>query len=362
MTMNTKSIFVLSFFLLFFISKISAQVAASIKNDKDITWIGETEFTYHLENHTRMNFTPEGSSQEETRLIKIDPVATCQYGNEKFLTNYLMSGIDDGKLKTYNKDGKLLNSDDIYDQMGSSHIDTVITFDPETLDETFSVVRTDPISKIGAFKIKQWWYYNKSTESFQSTVKYIAPLIEKLDKEGNVLGYKFLFWIDVAQQPGEDFNFNQANIVWAKETINTVSFKDIEKIKGNTRKTFKNLAFQNPKKGKSQVLENESWYAYCSDPISTNEVNQLLSASKDSVVVYDPETYEESIVIVKKPKVKFKDLNFYRVHQHWYFDIEKNQLASKLITIGPLQEFHNEKGDLKYRRALYYIQGEKEQD
>ena len=362
MSINIKSFSLLSFFLFsFFLSEIHGQVASTsdiLKNDKNISWIGETEFIYQLEHHDRMNFVPTSNSQEETRLIKIDPVATCQYGNERFLTNYLLSLIQNGDFKTYYEDGRPMPVNAISNQLGFGNVDTIATIDPETLESTFALVRTNPIFNISSFKIKQWWYYDKSNKRFQSVIKSIAPLRDKLDLEGNLAEQEFLFWIDMEQPVKQNIDFNQSNIVWAKETINTVTFEDTKKIKGNTRKTFKNLTFQNPKKGKSQVLENESWYAYCAETISTNEVNQLLSASKDSIVTYDPETFEEQIVVVKNRKVKFKDFKHYRVHQHWYFDKEKNQLASKLITLGPMQEVNNEKGELKYRRALYYIQGE----
>ena len=258
--------------------------------------------------------------------------------------------------------GSPLSEYDVSSKLGTSNLDTVITIDPETLEETFALVRTDPIFGIAAFKIKQWWYYNKKNQNFQSVIKAIAPLSERLDKDGNPSGYDFLFWIEMEQSIGQNLDFNQPKIVWAKETINTVSFENTKKIKGNTKKTFKNLAFQNPKKGKSQVLENESWYAYCAEPISADEVNQLFAASKDSIITFHPETYKEEIVVVKNPKLKFKDLKYYRVHQHWYFDLEQNKLASKLITLGPMKEVNDDKGKLKYRRALYYIQGEHEQE
>ena len=363
MTNHIKLVFIPLFFFVF-LSEISAQISVKkpdLKKEKDISWIGETEFIYQLEHHDRMTFTPTGKTQEETRLIKIDPAATCNYGSEKFLTFYLLNAVQQGKIKAHSEDGQPLSVDEVDNKMGFSSIDTVITFDPETLEETFAVVRTDPSSNITSFKIKQWWYFNKTTNSFSSIVKAVGPLKDILSNDGtSVVRTKLLFWIDVEQAADQDFNFNQANVIWAKETINSVSFEDSKKIKGNKRKTFKNLAFQHPKKGKSQVLENESWYAYCAESISKDDVNKLLSASKDSIITYDPETYKETIDIIKTPKVKFKDFKHYRVHQHWYFDKTQNILASKLITIGPLWEVNDEKGKLKYRKALYYIRGEQE--
>ena len=51
----------------------------------------------------------------------------------------------------------------------------------------------------------------------------------------------------------------------------------------------------------------------------------------------------------------YKDFEMFRVLQHWYFDKSTNTLASKVISIGPLENIYDEKGELKFRRALYYI-------
>jgi len=367
MTINNNSnpillLFFLSFFMIFEISGQVSEKYPSLKENKDISWIGETEFIYQLENHDRMTFTPTSSNQEETRVIKIDPIATCNYGSERFLTNYLLVYAQEGKLKSFSEDGRLLSINEVSNMFSGGSLDTITTIDPETFEETFAIVRTDPMFNIGSFKIKQWWYYNKKNGSFNSTVKSIGPMSDVYDKEGYVVNSKFLFWIDVEQPHNQEFNFNQPNIIWAKETINTLSFENVKKIKGSTRKTFKNLTFQNPKKGKSQVLENESWYSYCSPTIPTDELNQMLSASKDTIITYDPETYEETIEIAKKSKTKYKDFKNYRVHQHWYFDKAQNKLASKLIAIAPLFEVKDEKGKLRYRRALYYIPANPEQE
>ena len=86
-----------------------------------------------------------------------------------------------------------------------------------------------------------------------------------------------------------------------------------------------------------------------------SEVGKLLEASVDTIITYHPETFGEQVKIVKHKKMDYKDFNYFRVLQHWYFDKSTNTLASKVISIGPLQDVLDENGNLKFRRALYYI-------
>ena len=118
---------------------------------------------------------------------------------------------------------------------------------------------------------------------------------------------------------------------------------------------MKNLTFKDPQKGKGRIVENDSWYPYCSDLIGTEEVEKSLSATVDTIITFDAETYKEDIQIVKNKKITYKDFEYFRILQHWYFDKSTNTLASKVISIGPLQDVLNEEGKLRFRRALYYI-------
>ena len=54
-------------------------------------------------------------------------------------------------------------------------------------------------------------------------------------------------------------------------------------------------------------------------------------------------------------KINYKDFEYFRILQHWYFDKSTNTLASKVISIGPLKDILNEDGKLRFRKALYYI-------
>ena len=339
------------FFFLF--TTIHSQKPFYHKN-KAISWVGETEFTYYLENYDRLNFSPPNSNQEETRTIKLDPFATCEFGTEKYFTNFIINEALEGRRKIYSLDGDFMSQREVQSKFGTVSIDTSMVIDPVTKEEVIVISHIEPRYQVQAFKVRQWWYYDKEKESLESMVRAIAPIIE-MEKSNGTKIRKTLFWIEMEQDYNKNYDFNNQFIIWAKETVTSLSFKDIKKKKGRTNKTLKNLTYKNPKKGKIKTLENESWYPYCANPIDKEEVGKLLEATTDTIITFDPETFAEEVTVSKKRKVQYKDFEMFRVLQHWYFDKSTNTLASKVITIGPLENIYDEKGELKFRRALYYI-------
>lgn len=347
-----KKIF-LSSLLIFTFATIHSQKPFYHKN-KAISWVGETEFTYYLENYDRLNFEPEDEMQEETRTIKIDPYATCEVGNETYFTNFIINEVLENRRKVYSLGDHSMTISEIQDAFGKSSIDTLTTFDPITYREKKVVVKTDPKYQVKAFKIRQWWYYNKEKESLESIVQAIAPIIQSI-KNDSPISQKVLFWIEMKQDAKKEYSYNDPAVIWAKETLSTLSFKEVKRKKGRSKKTLKNLTYKDPKNGKGRIVENDSWYPYCADQLDKNDIENILAPTVDTVITYDPETYNENLKIVKYKKVKYKDFEYFRVLQHWYFDKSTNTLASKVISVGPLKDVFNEEGKLRFRKALYYI-------
>lgn len=341
------------FLLLFVFTTIYSQKPFYHKN-KTISWVGETEFIYYLEDYDRLNFTPNYEFQKETRTIKLDPYATCEVGTETYFTNFIMTEVLDNRRKIFDLEGKILTREEAFAIINNFSVDSISTFDPETYEKTIEIARTNPIYKIKSFRVRQWWYFDKEKESLGSVVQAIAPILHYDNVDGSV-SHEELFWIEMKQDQTKDYNFNDPSIIWAKETLSTFSFKKVKKKKGRTKKALKNLTYKSPKKGEGRIVENDSWYPYCAAPISKEEVEKSLAATVDTIITYDPETYQEEVKVKKKSKITYKDFEYFRVLQHWYFDKSTNTLASKVISIGPLQDVLNAEGKLRFRRALYYI-------
>ncbi len=345
--------FLLSFLLIFVFITIYSQKPFYHKN-KVISWVGETEFTYYLEDYDRLNFQPSDEIQQETRSIKLDPFATCEVGNETYFTNFIVNEVLENRRKVSSLDDDPMTESQLLKVFGNISMDTILTLDPETKQKKIEITTVDPKYQIKAFKVRQWWYYDEEKESLESMVQAIAPILFDEKDDGSVT-QKVLFWIEMKQDVNKNYSYNDPSIIWAKETLSTLSFKNVKKKKGRSKKTLKNLTYKDPQKGKGRIVENDSWYPYCANPINKDDVQKSLAATVDTITTYDPETYLEEIKIVKNSKINYKDFEYFRVLQHWYFDKSTNTLASKVISIGPLQDILDTNGKLKYRRALYYI-------
>jgi hypothetical protein len=345
--------FLLAFLLIFVFITIHSQKPFYHKN-KTISWVGETEFTYYLEHFDRLNFEPSDKMQKETRTIKIDPYATCEVGNETYFTNFIINEVLENRRKVFSLEEEPMTVSAILEVFGSTSLDTITTYDPETYEKRIEIARIDPIYQIKSFKIKQWWYYDKEKESLESMVQAVAPIIHQEQKDGS-FSQKVLFWIEMKQDAKKEYSYNDQSIIWAKETLSTLSFKEVKKKKGRSKKALKSLTYKDPKNGKGRIVENDSWYPYCANPIEKEDVEKSLLATVDTIITFDPDTYKENIKIVKKSKISYQDFEYFRVLQHWYFDKSTNTLASKMISIGPLQDILDANGKLKFRRALYYI-------
>lgn len=73
--------------------------------------------------------------------------------------------------------------------------DTVTIFDPETLEETLTVVKNelDP-ADIKKYRIKEVWFFDEETSSMGVRILGIAPIISRYDEKGQFLNEGPLFW------------------------------------------------------------------------------------------------------------------------------------------------------------------------
>jgi len=75
----------------------------------------------------------------------------------------------------------------------------------------------------------------------------------------------------------------------------------------------------------------------------------------DTTTTYDPETYEEKIVITESP-VNPEDIQRYRVKEVWYFDKKHSVMKVRILGIAPIKdEFDDETGIYKYSFPLFWI-------
>ena len=143
----------------------------------------------------------------------------------------------------------------------------------------------------------------------------------------------------------------EADIAWEKRIWRII----------DTREKM-NLTFRYPEKplftifkdmvenGDIKVFKDEKFR----DEMTVDDINQTLSRV-DTIVVYDEDTYEEKIQIVKND-INPEDIQRYRLKEIWYFDEETSVFKVRILGIAPIKdEFDPETGAFKYEAPLFWV-------
>jgi gliding motility associated protien GldN len=87
--------------------------------------------------------------------------------------------------------------------------------------------------------------------------------------------------------------------------------------------------------------------------LSTQDVVTMLS-KQDTVVTFDPETYEEKIQIVNND-INFEDVKRFRLKEIWFFDKKTSTLQVRILGIAPLIDAKDDEGNFRFEQPLFWV-------
>ncbi|HPK09206.1 MAG TPA: gliding motility protein GldN [Saprospiraceae bacterium] len=106
-----------------------------------------------------------------------------------------------------------------------------------------------------------------------------------------------------------------------------------------------------------QILENGDIVAFEDEefkqPLSFEDIDKKLNRI-DTTVVYDPETYEEKIVVVKN-EIDWSTIMSYRISEIWFFDEEASMLRCQIMGIAPIHVLQDDEGGYSLPYPLFWI-------
>jgi gliding motility associated protien GldN len=132
------------------------------------------------------------------RLIDIREKMNHPFKNEKepFIT-ILLDHAKEGDITLYHvMDDEFTQAmtQDEMQNIGSS-VDTIITFDPDTFEEIVQVVVNDLNPEdIKKYRIKEVYFFDEETSTMDVRILGIAPIIDRVDDNGNFLNSGPMFW------------------------------------------------------------------------------------------------------------------------------------------------------------------------
>jgi gliding motility associated protien GldN len=82
-------------------------------------------------------------------------------------------------------------------------------------------------------------------------------------------------------------------------------------------------------------------------------LNQLVTM--DTVTVYDPDTYEETVKITRS-ELNPEDIKRFRVKEIWYFDEEASRMKVRILGIAPVRDYYDkDTGIFKFEGPMFWV-------
>lgn len=331
-------------------SVISAQYA-DLLSDGNISWVGEYTADFTLD-PVSCDFDSYGFNND-LNVIQLNNSATkgglyesrylARYFSQK-LTEDIRRGI-----YTFFEDEQLevpIPKEKVLERL--SAVDTVLTFDPETYEETLTFVPNEiSWENMVAFRVRQVFYYNKAEKTFGSRLLAIAPLKSVKESEDSFFDVaKAIIWLKV-EPPKNPDKTTARDVAYAFETKmkgNAPGLQDFVVKKG--RLDFLQLIVNEVTKPSHPILNGDF------DPIDPAKLPDYVQ-STDTVVTYNPTTYEEQIQIVQRNAIK--DVMAISFVQHWFYDDSKRLFFNRVVAVAPELAIKDFDGNLRYNKVLFYI-------
>jgi len=167
--------------------------------------------------------------------------------------------------------------------------------------------------------------------------KYLDDIVDRsLTLESKVLPYEHI---------------READVPWAKKVWRIIETREKVNIPfRNPVRPFFSIMVDKINDGKIKAFKEDNF----KEIMTTEDVNKQIFRI-DTVPSFDPDTYEETIEVVKN-EINADDIKRYRIKEIWYFDKEESLLKVRILGISPLLEVMDDAtGELKYEIPMFWV-------
>ncbi len=148
-------------------------------------------------------------------------------------------------------------------------------------------------------------------------------------------------------------NLREADIFWEKTIWRVIDVREKMNLPFvYPERPFFTILLEAARSGEITVYSQET--DKFDRPMAPEEVASI-GASIDTVLVMDPETYEEVVQVVRN-EINFEDVKRFRIKEKWFFDRETSTLQVRILGIAPLYDERDAStGEFKYERNLFWV-------
>lgn len=147
-------------------------------------------------------------------------------------------------------------------------------------------------------------------------------------------------------------HIREADVFWEKRVWRIVDIREKMNLPfANQERPFFTILQEAAESGELTVysVENDKFTSRL-----TSEEVASMGASIDTVVTFNPETYEEELQVVRN-ELNPEDVKRFRIKEVWFFDKESSTMQVRILGIAPLIDVKDENGNFKYEQPMFWV-------
>lgn len=236
-----------------------------------------------------------------------------------------------------------LTLDDVLSRFSTTDTILLNAFTPE---EHIAIVRNDLLpADCPLVRVRQLLFYRDQTAEFGLITRSIAPAL----RDGRAL-----CWLAVPPSGASAPSLDDPNITWARRLRTqaaTPTVAALNSLKQPAQPVLRVFVQRVRTDTTVAIRDISDWRLVAPDD------RELLFFRTDTLITFDPETYEEKIMIVQIEPI-FDELQRLRLVQDWYWDERRQRLLTRLVAVGPMVNVMDEQGNFRFSRPLFYRRNE----
>jgi gliding motility associated protien GldN len=147
-------------------------------------------------------------------------------------------------------------------------------------------------------------------------------------------------------------HMREADIFWEKRIWRVIDIREKMNLPfAYPERRFFSILMEAATNGEISVYSTED--DKFTSMLNPDEVASM-GATVDTVITFDPETYEEQVTVVRN-ELDPDDVLRFRIKEVWFFDEESSRLHVRILGIAPLIDVKDENGNFKYEKPMFWV-------
>ena len=90
-----------------------------------------------------------------------------------------------------------------------------------------------------------------------------------------------------------------------------------------------------------------------STPLLPEEVKDIFFSS-DTALIFDPESYDEDVVVVQN-QINYEQVKRFRVKEVWFFNSKTSRMEVRILGLAPIIDVLDDAGNYLYQKPLFWV-------